>query len=58
MFERDGVTASKQEPSQQGTRSRPADDDFVPAVVDRQRAQDAQLHATDGIPARRVGGEC
>ncbi len=48
--ERDGMAAGQQEPGQQGTHSRAADGDLAPAVVDRQRAQDAQLHSIDGTP--------
>ena len=46
--ERHGIAARQQEPGQQSTRSRAADGELSPAVVDCQRAQDAQLHTTDG----------
>jgi hypothetical protein len=46
--QRDGAAAGQQEPGQQRTRTRPGDDDLTPAVVDRERAQDAQLHGADG----------
>jgi hypothetical protein len=56
--ERDGLAPGQQEPGQEATRSRPTDGDFARTVVDRQRAQDAQLHTADGIPDARRAGRC